>query len=94
MDPLHPDLRRQLKQAHPGLTDAEIDSVEELLAKRFTLDPQRDAEALRALDDEKDELLARLMPHFGEVYQTFHAARRQESAPRQGAQFRVERKEK
>ena len=49
-DPMHPDLRRQLKPAHPDLTDAEIDSVEELLAKRFTLDPQRDAEALRTLD--------------------------------------------
>jgi hypothetical protein len=93
LEPLHPTLRRELKRAHPGLADRDIDRLEELVATRFTLDPERDAEAIRRLDVEKAELIAQAMPRFDEVYQRFRAARREKNAPRRGARFRVERRD-
>ncbi len=76
VEPLHPDLRRQLKQAHSGLTDADIDRLEELTALRYTLDPERDAEQLRTLDQERERLLAEKLPRYREVYQAYTAEQR------------------
>ena len=47
MEPMHPELREALKEAHPGLTDREIDRYEELLAARMRCDPERDAAVCR-----------------------------------------------
>ena len=75
MEPLHPELRSGLKQAHPGLTDADIDRTEELLARRMLLDPQKEREQIARLDLERTELIRRLMPRYVEVVQAFRARR-------------------
>ena len=89
-EPLHPDLRQELKRAHRGLQDSEIDALEELIAKRFTLDPARDVEALEAIEQEKEALLNRAMPHYHEVVQRFRAER-EERPPRPN--IRIQRKD-
>ena len=38
--------RLALKEAHPGVTDAEIDRYEELVAARFQIDPDREPDRL------------------------------------------------
>jgi hypothetical protein len=73
VEPLRPELREELKDAHDGLQDADIDRLEELIALRFTLDPQREAEELRAVDREREVLLRERMPRFEEIYQRFRA---------------------
>ena len=73
VEPLKPELRDELKASHEGLQDAEIDRLEELIAQRFTLDPERDAEQLRAVDRERELLLRERMPRFNEIYQRFRA---------------------
>jgi hypothetical protein len=75
MDPLHPDLRAALKAAHPGLTDAQIDQQEELLAQRFTLDPETQEAEIRALDRRREQLIQQYMPKFQQVAQMFHQRR-------------------
>ncbi|MFF8958001.1 hypothetical protein [Streptomyces sp. NPDC014894] len=80
MEPLHPELRQALKETHPGLTDEDIDRVEELSAKRFGVDPERQPRDRARLDDEVDELMARLMPHYSEVVTAF-AQRRTRGRP-------------
>jgi hypothetical protein len=34
MEPLDPELKQRLKRAHPGLSDADIETLEELLSER------------------------------------------------------------
>ena len=75
MEPLHPELRVALKAAHPGLTDAQIDQQEELLAQRFTLYPETQEAEIRALDRRREELLQRYMPKYQQVAQMFHQQR-------------------
>jgi hypothetical protein len=69
MEPLNPQFREALKEAHPGLTDADIDHYEELAAARFQVDPDREPERLREIDRERGELLRTLMPRYREVSQ-------------------------
>ena len=75
MEPLHPDLRTALKQAHPGLADDEIDRAEELLAQRMNTDPEREPHRIAELDRERSELIQRRMPRYSEVVQAFKAMR-------------------
>jgi hypothetical protein len=75
MDPLHPDLRAALKAAHPGLTDVQIDEHEELLAQRFTLNPETQEAEIRALDRRREQLIQQYMPKFQQVAQMFHQRR-------------------
>jgi hypothetical protein len=93
VEPLDPDLRRELKRAHPGLQDIDIDALEKLIAKRFRLDPQRDVEALRAIEREKDALLKRAMPHYHEVVQRVQAERERDQQPQRESMFRVDPKD-
>ena len=67
MEPMHPVLRAALKEAHPGLTDAEIDRSEELLVQRMLADPEKDQETIVRLDRERLELIERTMPRYAEV---------------------------
>lgn len=67
MEPLDPRLREALKEAHPGLQDSDIDLYEELLAARFLIDPDREPDRIRELDREREALLQRVMPRYGEV---------------------------
>ena len=73
MEPLHPELRAALKQAHPGLTDKDIDRAEELLAQRMLYDPEKEALQIAQLDRERMELIERKMPRYAEVAQAFRA---------------------
>ena len=71
MEPLHPQLRAALKEAHPDLDDADLDRYEELLAARFRIDPDREPDRLRELDREREALLNRVMPRYDEVTRAF-----------------------
>lgn len=86
MEPLDPGLREALKEAHPGLTDRDIDRVETLLALRAQYDPETDADEIRRLDEERAELINRLMPHYIEIARAFRAKRRR---PERDADGRV-----
>lgn len=81
MEPLHPQLREALKQAHPGLTDQDVDRYEELLARRMTCDPEREAEQIERLDRERLAMLRDLMPRYAEVARAFAARRPRGAAP-------------
>jgi hypothetical protein len=67
MDRLKPRVREALKEAHADLTDEDIDLSEELLAKRFLIDPEADPERLREIDRQRAELLRNRMPKYREV---------------------------
>ncbi len=71
MEPLHPELRAALKEAHPDLDDSDLDRYEELLEARFRIDPDLEPERLRELDREREALLNRVMPRYNEVAQRF-----------------------
>lgn len=75
MEPLHPQFRQMLKDAHPGLTDDIIDRHEELVVRRFELDPDQDVVELVEIDRYREELIRRYMPHYSEVAARFRAAR-------------------
>jgi hypothetical protein len=86
MEPLEPELRQALKDAHPGLSDEDIDRIEELNARRFELDPDTDTEELRRLEVEKDAFVARAMPRYREVVTAFT---QQQAVPRRPPTDRV-----
>jgi hypothetical protein len=69
MEPLKPILRDALKQEHPALSDETIDRAEELLARRFQVDPEAEPLRIQELDRERAELLRREMPRFEQVLQ-------------------------
>jgi hypothetical protein len=95
VEPLHPDLRTLLKQAHADLSDDDIDRLEELTSQRYALDPDRDVELLRQLDADRDKLLREKMPRYAEAYRAYRATqgREEERVVPGEAQFRVERRE-
>ena len=90
VEPLRPELRRELKEVHEGLEDAEIDRLEELIALRFTLDPERDAPRLRAVDIERERLVKERRPRFDEVYQQFRARQLRERPSDRGPDVQIE----
>lgn len=92
VEPLHPGLRDALKQAHPDLTDADIDRFEELTARRFTLDPQKNQIQLRELDRERNDLLRHKMPQYLLVAKAFEAQRATESIPPSTPKVRIDLK--
>lgn len=92
VEPLHSGLRDALKQAHPGLTDADIDRFEELTAQRFTLDPRENQIQLRVLDLERNELLKQKMPQYLTVEKAFKARRATESMQQGVPKIRIELK--
>jgi hypothetical protein len=83
MEALSPKFREMLKESNPGLTDEHIDRVEELLAQRFLLDPQKQPQQLRALDREREQLQERI-PNFQDLwvqYREREEAREREEGP-------------
>jgi hypothetical protein len=72
VQPLDPEVRERLKREHPGLTDADIDRHEALLAQRFAYNPRTHADRIAALDAERLGLVARLMPRYREILLEFH----------------------
>jgi len=72
MEPLHPDLRAALRATNADLTDAQIDEHEELLARRFLLDPETQEAEIQELDRRREELEQRHMPTYRQVAQRFN----------------------
>lgn len=64
MEPYSPAFRRALKNARPGLQDADIDRLEELTTRRVQMLPERDAHLILSLDEQINELLRDKMPNF------------------------------
>lgn len=96
MEPLHPELRRELLRVHPDLTDRDLDEYEQLTAQRFTLDPEVSGAAIAELDLARSTLLAK-MPHFAAVQRAFvetrrHATDRKE-AESPAVEIRIERQD-
>ncbi len=81
MEPLHPDVRKALKEAHPDVTDAVIDRVEALLAERFQLDPAKHADAIRRLDREREALIEQTMPRYVEIVRALSGVRKRPPDP-------------
>jgi len=76
MEPLHPELRADLKRAHPGLDDGTIDEYENLTSLRLGLDPERDKARVAEIDATRQRLLKTHMPHYIKVREAFLARRR------------------
>jgi hypothetical protein len=81
VEPLHPELRRELLRVHPDLSDADLDEYERLTAARFTLDPEASAGTIAELDRTREALLAK-MPHYAAVQRAFVEQRRHVSDPK------------
>ena len=77
MEPIHPALREELKRAHPGLTDADIDQYEALTSLRFTFDPDTQQDEIRRIDAERLQLVRVKMPRLGDLENAFVAKRRE-----------------
>lgn len=82
-EPYPPEFRRALKDAHPGLQDADIDLLEELTTRRLRLRQDqaagpapRGAPGVEDLDRRIDELLRTRMPNFHAVARRLSAAQR------------------
>jgi hypothetical protein len=69
MEPLKPSYREALKKEHPKLTDETIDLSEELISQRFLIDPEKEPQRIKELDQRRAELIQREMPRFEEVIQ-------------------------
>jgi chorismate mutase len=89
MEPMRPDFRRALKEAHPGLTDEVIDEYEKLTAMRYRLDQQKFRASVDEIDRKRDELLRARMPYFAQVAQAMVAQRKAER-PGPESNFTVE----
>jgi hypothetical protein len=70
VEPLHPELRRELLRVHPEITDSDLDEYEELTALRFTLDPSTSRGAIAEIDRARAVLTAK-MPYFAAVERAF-----------------------
>lgn len=87
MQPIHPEVREELKRLYPDLTDADLDRYEALTSHRFILDPERFAGEIRRIDEERMEIVRAKMPELGAIENAFiirrsEAARRAETPPR------------
>lgn len=71
MEPLHPDLKKALKDAYQGLADEYIERYEELLQARFLIDPDQNPEEIARLDREREQLVQQFMPQFQQIHQRF-----------------------
>jgi hypothetical protein len=88
VEPLHPELRRELLRVHPELTDLDLDEYERLTALRFTLNPSQSRAAIAELDRAREALVAK-MPHFAAVQRAFSEERRRAALPDPDAPPRV-----
>jgi hypothetical protein len=73
MEPYSPAFRRALKDAHPGLQDADINRLEELTTRRAQTLPERDADIILSLDEQINELLRDKMSNFHRVAREYSA---------------------
>lgn len=78
MEPLHPSDREALKRAHPGLTDAEIDRAEELIAEIDELGQVGRFEEADELRDRLSEYVRLHIPRYQEVMREVAVSREDE----------------
>lgn len=81
MEPLHPDVKKALKDAYQDLADDYIERYEELLQARFLIDPVENSEEIARLDRERNQLIQQFMPQFQEINQRFSENAAQGSSP-------------
>lgn len=85
-EPYPPEFRRALKDAHPGLQDADIDLLQDLTTRRLRLrqeqqaSPRPEAQRIENLDQQIEELIRTRMPDFHAVARQQAAAQRAEIA--------------
>ncbi len=85
MEPLHPDVRAELKKAYPRLDDGVLDEYERLTNLRMTLDPDQSRGLREEIDAKRRRLIAEHMPTLGAIEIMVSARRRQlEMASREG----------
>jgi hypothetical protein len=82
MEPYSPEFRRELKEAHPGLRDEDIDRLEELTTRRAQMQTERDSNIILNLDHQINELLRNKIPNFDKVVRQHAAKLHGESASR------------
>lgn len=80
MEPLHPDVKKALKNAYQDLADDYIERYEELLQARFLIDPDENPQEIARLDREREQLIEQFMPQFQEINQRFSQNVAQESS--------------
>ena len=97
MRPLSKSARDALKRDNPGLTDAMIDRAEALLCLRTQLDPSRHTKQMKALDQQRLDLIKSAMPRYTETLREWRAndlAERRRSDPVTKAVVTVKRRPK
>jgi hypothetical protein len=92
MEPYSPDFRRALKEAHPGLSDGDIDQLQELTTRRAGMQPGRDAETILRFDQQIDELLRKRLPRFQEVVREHAANLHADASVRASPKVEIRRK--
>src|SRR5438270_11241238 len=80
MEPLHPEVRAELKRVYPQLSDAIIDEYERLTSLRTSLDPQEAHDRIVAIDARRQALLREHMPDMAAVHNAMIAKRRNQAA--------------
>lgn len=80
MEPLHPDVRAELKRANPRLTDAIIDEYERLTSLRTSLDPQTAGDRIGPIDAQREALLREHMPSMASIHNAMIEKRRSQAA--------------
>lgn len=75
VEPMSPEFREALKAAHEGLTDEVIDGIEELIHRRFQIDPEVRRKSIQDLDEERRQLIAQYAPRWKEVSAEFRKRR-------------------
>lgn len=95
MKPLSKAARRALKREYPKLTDAMIDRAEALLVLRTQLDPDRQEDDLKRLDQRRMDLIKGAMPKYAEILSTWRQrdlVARRKSTPVRVPQVTVRRR--
>lgn len=76
VEPMSHEFREALKKANAGLTDEIIDRIEELVHRRFNVEPGSDRSSIAGVDEELRGLIEDHAPHWGEVSERFQERRR------------------
>lgn len=91
MQAFEPELREALKEAHPGLTDADIEQVAAALSERQDVDRRRRPEEAERIDRRWREA-ARKVPRLREIMLAFDRREIQAQPPRPEPAVEIRRK--
>jgi hypothetical protein len=82
MQPLGNAFRQFYRQQHPEVEDGDINRLEALLAQRFMLDPDQEANEIQRLDAERERLLQERLPDFQRAWEEFQIVERKSRSRR------------